>query len=124
MNARRSIKTYLLRLGFCVTAFVVAGFALYPNLQLPEPALTRGFTDKIYHVVGCMTLVLLAVSAWRIPTWALCLAFPLSVVLEFIQGVAPGRGVHIADMIANLGGVGLAILFLSLGVKERGIAKE
>ncbi|MGI9449873.1 MAG: hypothetical protein ACR2QH_04425 [Geminicoccaceae bacterium] len=120
MNARRSLTTCLLRFGFCAAALVVAGFALYPNLQLPEPALTRGFTDKIYHVVGCMTLVLLAATGWRVPIWALCLALPLSIGLEFIQGVAPGRGVHVTDMIANLGGVSLALLFLALGAgRER-----
>ena len=120
MNARRPIITYLLRLGFCLTALVVTGLALYPNLQLPEPTLTRGFTDKVYHVVGCMTLVLLAETGWRLPFWALCLAPPLSVGLEFIQSVAPGRGVHVADMIANLGGVSLAILLLALGAgKDR-----
>ncbi len=124
MNAHRSVRTYLLRLSFCVAALVVAGFALYPNLQLPEPALTRGFTDKIYHLVGCMTLVLIAATAWRVRIQTLCLALPLSVVLEVIQGVAPGRGVHVADMIANLGGFVLAILILFIGNKERESAKE
>lgn len=124
MNAHRSAKAYLLRLGFCVTALLVAGFALYPNLQLPEPTITRGFTDKIYHFVGCMSLVLLAATAWRVPTWVLCSAFPLSVILEFIQGVVPGRGVHVADMIANLGGVALAVLCLSIRARATEMAME
>ena len=118
MNAHRSAKMPLLRLGFCVTALVVAGFALYPNLQLPEPAVTKGFTDKIYHIVGCMLLVLLAAAAWRIPGWLLYFAFPMSVILEVIQGVSPGRSVHVTDMLANLGGVALAILCLSIRTKE------
>lgn len=116
MKTQPTIITRLLRLGFYVTAVVVAGFVLYPNLQLPEPALTKGFTDKIYHVIGCMTLVLLAAAAWRVPTWMLLLAIPLSVGLEFIQGVAPGRGVHMADMIANMAGVALAMVLFTLGV--------
>ena len=124
MDARRPIITCLLRLGFCLTALLVAGLALYPNLQLPEPALTRGFTDKVYHVAGCMTLVLLAATGWRLPIWALCLALPLSVGLEIIQSVAPGRGVHVADMIANLGGVSLAILLLALGAGKDRPARE
>ena len=107
-----------------MTALLVAGFALYPNLQLPEPALTRGFTDKIYHIVGCMMLVLLAAGAWRIPIWVLCLALPLSIALELIQILAPGRGVHVGDMMANLLGVTLAILLLFLCVRETEVAKE
>lgn len=124
MNALHPIKTPLFRLGFLLTALLVAGFALYPNLQLPEPTLTKGFTDKIYHVLGCMTLVLLAAGAWRIPIRVLCLALPLSIVLELIQNVAPGRGVHIGDMIANLGGVVLAICFLLLRSDVREVTKE
>lgn len=121
---RRTIIMSLLRLGFCLTAVVVAGFALYPNLQLPEPALTQGFTDKIYHSVGCMILVLLAATAWRVPIWALLLALPLSVCLEFIQGVAPGRSVHVADMIANLCGVALAMILLALGAERGKVARK
>lgn len=124
MNARTNTNTCLLRLAFYLMAVVVAGFALYPNLQLPEPALTRGFTDKIYHSVGCMSLVLLASAAWRIPKWALLLALPLSVVLEFLQGVAPGRTVHIADMIANVGGVALAMALLALSVAIGKVARK
>lgn len=112
MDARHTTINCFLRLGFCVTALVVAGFALYPNLQLPEPSLTQGFTDKIYHSVGCMVLVLLAATGWRIRMRIALLALPLSVFLEFVQGVSPGRGVHLSDMAANLTGVTLALLLL------------
>lgn len=124
MDARSSLATCLLRFSFYTAALVIAGLALYPNLQLPEPALTRGFTDKIYHVLGSMTLVLLAATGWRVPIWALSLALPLSLGLEFIQGASPGRGVHVADMIANLGGVSLALLLLALGAGKRRLAKR
>lgn len=104
----------LMQMSFFIALCLVAGLALYPNLQLPEPSLTRGFTDKIYHVLGCAVLALLAAKGWRLRMRVLYLAIPLSVGLEFIQGLVPGRGVHFADMLANLAGVILAILILSL----------
>lgn len=104
----------LTRFGFFLTAVVAAGLALYPNLQLPEPSLTRGFTDKIYHFVGCMLLVLLAARGWQLPLRYLLLALPLSMSSEFVQGLVPGRGVHVADMASNVAGVTLAMFILSM----------
>lgn len=114
MKHRPEIIRSLFRFGFCVTAIVVAGLALYPNLQLAEPSLTRGFTDKIYHTVGCMLLVLLAARGWHLRLRCLVLALPLSMSLEIAQGLVPGRGVHLADMLSNFAGVTLAILILSM----------
>lgn len=95
-----------------------------PYLQLPEPSFTRGFTDKIYHVVGGMILVLLAAMAWRVPAWALSLAVPLSFVIEIVQGMAPGRSVHLADMIANVSGVALALVLLAIGLRRGKLAAK
>jgi len=121
MEGRHVISPGFLKLGFCVVACLVAGLALYPNLQLPEPRLTAGFTDKIYHVVGCTILVLLAATAWRIKFQWLLLALPLSIVIEFIQGFSPGRGVHLLDMIANLAGVLVALTLLFVFGRLRSI---
>lgn len=119
MHERHPFITSLVRSAFCLTALLAAGLALYPNLQLPEPSLTRGFTDKIYHVVGCMVLVLLAAKGWRIRMRIVVFALPLSPLLEFVQGVSPGRGVHLLDMAANLTGVTLALLILGVTFSRR-----
>jgi membrane associated rhomboid family serine protease len=114
MYIRRFLGPALCRLAFCVTIFLVAGLALYPNLQLPEPQLTSGFTDKIYHVLGCALLVFLATRGWCLNFRLARLALPLSPGLELIQWIVPGRGVHVSDMMANLVGVGSALLVLWL----------
>lgn len=102
----------LLRLGFLGTAALVAGLALFPYLTLPEPAITRGFTDKIYHVIGCALLVILAVEGWSLARRSAFLALPLSFSVEWIQALVPGRGVHIADSVANVVGVCIALVIL------------
>ena len=114
MNRRPHLIPKLARLGFYGLACILAGLALYPNLQLPEPTLTSGFTDKIYHVSGCASLLLLASSGWRIPATGLALSLPLSFAAEVVQILAPGRGVDLEDMLANLLGVSLGILVLCL----------
>ena len=127
MHARSPIRcansVLLFRIGFVVIAALLAGFALFPNLTLPEPTLTRGFTDKIYHVVGCAMLVILAVEGWSLARRFAGLALPLSFGLEGLQAFAPGRGVHIADSLANVAGVAIGLLLLiavgRLMVKER-----
>lgn len=116
MYDRSSTYVLLFRLGFFGTAALVAGFALFPHLTLPEPAITRGFTDKVYHVVGCALLVILAVEGWYLARRLVVLALPLAFSLEWIQTLVPGRGVHIADSVANVAGVSLAlVLLMALG---------
>ncbi|MEM9153685.1 MAG: VanZ family protein [Cyanobacteria bacterium P01_F01_bin.33] len=116
MHAPTSKYVILLRIGFFGTAALVAGLALFPYLTLPEPAITRGFTDKIYHFVGCAVLVILAVEGWSQARRLAILALPLAFSLEWIQALVPGRGIHIADSIANVAGVSIAlILLLGLG---------
>jgi VanZ family protein len=105
-------RTTIFKVSFCLTALGLAGIGLYPDLQLPEPTLTRGFTDKIYHVLGCMLLVLQASKAWRLGSVWLLLAFPLGLGIELAQGFAPGRSVHMSDMVANLSGVVLGLLII------------
>ena len=114
MKHRTDTITSLTRFSFLVTAITAAGLALYPNLQLPEPSLTRGFTDKIYHIVGCMLLVLLAAGGWKLRRRYLALAIPLAISGELVQGLVPGRGIHLADMASNVAGVTLALLILSI----------
>ncbi|MEM9354925.1 MAG: VanZ family protein [Pseudomonadota bacterium] len=97
-------------------AALVSGLALFPNLTLPEPALTRGFTDKIYHFIGCALLVILAVEGWSLARRLAFLALPLAFSLEWIQAWVPGRGMHVADSVANVAGVSIAlVLLLGLG---------
>lgn len=104
--------TALIRFSFWAALLVIAGFALYPDLRLPEPAMTRGFTDKIYHVLGFMILVLLAGTAWRFgPRLGSGLVLS-AIALEPLQLLTRGRGVFLADAIANLVGVAFGMLLL------------
>ncbi len=116
MHAPTSKNIIMVRLGFFGTAVLVAGLALFPNLSLPEPMILRGFADKVYHVIGCAILVVLAVEGWSLARRLVILALPLAFSLEWIQALIPGRGIHIADSVANVVGVSFAIIFLmSLG---------
>lgn len=125
MHYRSSRYLILLRLGFFGTAALIAGFALFPHVSLPEPAITRGFTDKIYHIVGCATLMVLAVESWHLARRLSLLALPISFSLEWIQALVPGRGVHLADSIANVVGVSVALtLLLVLGRLSTGRAPK
>jgi len=111
--------TVVYRIGFLVGALVACYAALYPNLTLPEPSLTRGYTDKIYHVTVCMTLALLAMAGWRVRPIMYVLVIPVSVVAEIVQGLAPGRSVHVSDMLANLLGFCLACLIVRFVNRSR-----
>lgn len=112
MHARPLKSVLFFRIGFFVTAALLAGFALYPNLTLPEPVSTRGFTDKFYHVGGCALLVMLAVEGWSFARRFAVLAMPFSFGLEGLQAFVPGRGVHIADSLANVAGVAAGLMLL------------
>jgi len=117
---RITLFDHILRFGFFLALLVTIVFALYPELKLPEPKLTRGMTDLLYHGLGFMGLSLIGGLAWRS---ASILPFGLSlgaVALELAQFFSPGRGVHFHDIVASLTGVafGLSLLFLMRQVRR------
>lgn len=112
MLARNQLLTLLMRCVFCFALASIVAVALYPNLKLAEPILTRGFTDKIYHVFGFMALVGLAGTAWRWTYKQTAALLSFAVVLELSQFLMEGRGVALADMMANVAGVVIGLVFL------------
>jgi len=120
MLARNQPITLLMRCVFCVVLASIVTAALYPNLRLPEPVLTRGFTDKIYHVLGFITLVWLAGTAWRWTYKQTIVLLAFAVVLELSQFLTEGRGVALADMMANVIGVALGLMLLWMMAAWRG----
>ena len=114
MHTGRNLIAPIFRVAFWPALALIAVAALYPNLTLPEPSLTRGFTDKICHVLGFVVLVMLASIAWQW-TLRLALSFVVAAVgLEFAQFLIQGRGVSLDDMLANLAGVmvGTSLLWM------------
>jgi len=120
MPAWNQLITLLMRCVFCVVLASIVTAALYPNLRLPEPVLTRGFTDKIYHVLGFITLVWLAGTAWRWTYKQTIVLLAFAVVLELSQFLTEGRGVALADMMANVIGVALGLMLLWMMAAWRG----
>ena len=123
MSTYRPTMTIVYRIGFLAGALVACYAALYPNLTLPEPSLTRGYTDKIYHVAVCMALALLAMAGWRLRPITYVLAIPASAAAEIVQSLAPGRGVHVSDMFANLVGFCLAVMIINIVKRSRSLCK-
>jgi VanZ family protein len=114
MNARSKSAMTLIRCAFFAALALTAVIALYPNLTLPEPALTRGFTDKIYHVIGFVALIFLAGNAWQSSIRLMISMVCLALMMELLQFLAEGRGVFITDLVANFVGVAVGLLLLHM----------
>lgn len=114
MSLRRAFLFVLLRarIGFWAGLIVVAGLALYPDLTLPEPAATRGFTDKLYHGSGFAVLAVLAGAGWGLRARVISIIVLLAIGLELLQIFSHGRGIFLSDMVANLFGAGLGLLLV------------
>ena len=101
----------LLKAAFFGTAAAVAVLALYPRLQLPEPALTRGWTDLLEHGLAFLVLSALAGVLWR-PLWRVAGSLALAAAaIELLQIAIPGREMSATDLAAGLA-LGLAAVAL------------
>lgn len=106
---RRSLSYFALRIVFFTFLMVTIVVALFPELRLPEPKLTRGMTDLIYHVLGFAGLSYIGGMAWR-SVYGLVIGLTFgAIALELAQHFSPGRGVHLHDILANLSGVACGI---------------
>ena len=104
----------LLKAAFFGTAAAVAVLALYPRLQLPEPALTRGWTDLLEHGLAFLVLSVLAGLLWR-PLWRVAGSLALAAAaIELLQIAIPGREVSAADLAAGLAGLALGLAAIAL----------
>ena len=104
----------LLKAAFFGTAAAVAVLALYPRLQLPEPALTRGWTDLLEHGLAFLVLSVLAGLLWR-PLWRVAGSLALAAAaIELLQIAIPGREVSAADLAAGLAGLALGLAGIAL----------
>lgn len=112
MPARNRPIILLTRCVFFLALASIAVAALYPNLKLPEPILTRGFTDKIYHALGFIALVWLAGTAWEWTYKLMLVLLALAITLELSQFLTEGRGVFLDDVMANIGGVAIGAMLL------------
>ena len=104
----------LLKAALFGTAAAVAVLALYPRLQLPEPALTRGWTDLLEHGLAFLVLSVLAGLLWR-PLWRVAGSLALAAAaIELLQIAIPGREVSAADLAAGLAGLALGLAAIAL----------
>jgi len=104
----------LLKAAFFGITAAVAVLALYPRLQLPEPALTRGWTDLLEHGLAFLVLSVLAGLLWR-PLWRVAGSLALAAAaIELLQIAIPGREVSAADLAAGLAGLALGLAAIAL----------
>ena len=81
--------------------------------------MTRGYTDKLYHVAGFVLLVVLAGNAWRLSLRFMLSMVGLAIILELSQFLVEGRGVFWIDFAANLIGVVVGLLLLQTMIMLR-----
>lgn len=115
---RRQNLVIILLLFYWPTLFVLA--------HIPIPRLVReaGVSDKVLHFLAYMILVFLIWSAispdkrvaWRKAAvwWVLLVVSLYGVVDELLQGCVAGRSCDVADFLANLAGVVVGLIVLSV----------
>jgi VanZ family protein len=112
MPKDNSYHNAAMRLIFFFTALVVIGFALYPNLVLPRPEITKDSSDLINHAIAFSLLSFLGVAAWSLSATLTINLFLFAVLLELAQSLSPGRAVSLQDVAASLAGIAAAMFFL------------
>ncbi len=114
-NAVGNTIVQLARFGFWPTLALVTLLSLWPGGASPP---SSPWSDKIGHGLAYFTLGVLVFSGWYakpIRFWMLALAALLgwSGLLEVLQGIPQlARTTSILDILANAGGLFLALLLL------------
>jgi VanZ family protein len=98
---------------FLTTSLLITDLALQPGL--PAPSEIFG-PDKIEHLLAFFVLTVLARMGWPQRGWltsAVLLGYGIGI--ELVQGSASfGRTASAADVIADLIGIGLGLIFAGL----------
>ena len=95
-------------------ALLIAGliFLASSRSRIAAPPLTFLPVDKVAHfgVYGLLATLLCRIgSGWRAAVWAVVAASVYGVSDEFHQSFVPGRGVELADWVADTAGAALAV---------------
>lgn len=102
------------RILFLTAIVLITDLALQPGIEMP----TRLFgSDKVEHVAAFLTLTLLARMGWPRRSGMLIglILFLYGVGIEYLQSTsAIGRTASVADIVADLVGILLGLLFLAL----------
>ncbi len=100
------------RLALLVAALVIAGLAVLPA-DADAPTLIG--LDKLKHAGAFLVLTVLARASWpALALWPVVLGLAgFGALIEIAQAVTGwGRTASVADMLADLAGVGLALALL------------
>ncbi len=101
------------RVLFVTNALLITDLALQPGL--PAPPEIFG-TDKIEHILAFFVLTVLGRMGWPLRGWLLTVVLiGYGVGIELAQdAIALGRTASAADVVADLIGIGLGLIFASL----------
>lgn len=107
----RDMVRTIFQLAFLFITGLIIYLSLVPRLSLPEVS----YSDKVGHLLAYFVLQLSGgIGFGRATSVRIVLVFSifLGLGLEMAQLYVPGREASIADMIANLGGIALAVAIL------------
>ncbi len=106
------------RLSFWVLLALVTVASLMPPGQLPPQALS--IWDKAQHAAGFLALTGSGLLAWRMPAWRWALAMGLyGALIEVLQAASGWRTGDPLDWLADMCGVGLALLLHTAWARSR-----
>lgn len=109
----RWLRNVLNRIGqvltwLCVATLVI--LSLIPGEARPH----TGYQGGLEHAVAYGGTALVATLAYRRPAWAAGGLFILSLILELIQMLIPGRGASVADTLFSTAGAATGALTAAL----------
>ena len=111
MKVSKSIFSIIAILSWIVSVWLVCYLSLTPKVEFP---LDFRWCDKVYHVFAYLWLSALPFIGFTGRKTALAgalLMIPLGIGLEFGQSFVPGRFYSERDMVANVFGSTVGILF-------------
>ena len=108
---RKQFVTYLLWLSAIVVIAMVTMLSLFPS-----ESVELSINDKIGHFLAYTVLTLnaeLLTKSYKQLLWLITLILLYGIMIEFVQGLIPGRVPSLLDVLANSTGVLIGtLLFL------------